>query len=225
MEEVTVKKKKTTLKYIGDAIFYLIVAFLTFIIVLSLTVTNGMIKTLGFGWYMVASDSMEPLIMTKDMVVATKVNPDDLKPGDIIIFETWVNLGNNGFIYTPVIHYFYEIDEFGHVKTYSQSKVGIPDSNESKFDPWTKSDGSPHFVTKDDILGKHVFTIPTAGFVEFMDKLFESPLGIFLIIVNILLLGLIIYVLASKKKKPNEASTLETSKDAQEEINHDQDLG
>ena len=89
MEEVTVKKKKTTLKYIGDAIFYLIVAFLSLIIVLSLTVTNGMIKTLGFGWYMVASDSMEPLIMTKDMVVAAKVNPDDLKPGDIIIFETW----------------------------------------------------------------------------------------------------------------------------------------
>lgn len=202
--------KRHPLKIIKDVFFYGIIGFLTFIIVISVSMDNGLINTLGFGWYRVKSGSMEDLIMVNDFIVATKTDISTLEKGDIIIFETWVRPeGSISYIYTVVTHHFYEIDEEGHVITYPHTRNDFSESNSAKYDKWNKPTGEVHFVTPDDIVGKHAFTIPTAGLIAFLNYMFASPIGWSLLIVNVGLIVLIIWYVKTNFKKPNPIESSE----------------
>lgn len=198
-------------RIIKDVLFYGIIGFLTFIIVISIAIPNGLIKTLGVGWYKVISPSMEDLIMVNDFIVATKVDPSTLEEGDIIIFETWVKpQGSITFQYTVVTHHFHEIDEEGHVITYPHTVIDMPANNEAKYDRWYTKNGDRHYVLAEDIVGKHVMTIPASGFINFMTFLFSSPIGWGLLIVNVGLIVTLIWYWRYGFKEDKNNQVIET---------------
>lgn len=211
-------------RIIKDVLFYGIIGFLTLIIVISVSIPNGLIKTFGVGWYKVVSGSMEDLIMINDFIIATKVDPRTLEEGDIIIFETWVKpQGSISYVYTVVTHHFHEIDEEGHVITYPHAVYDMPSNNESKYDKWYTKDGSRHYVTADDIVGKHAMTIQSSGFINFMSFIFSSPIGWGLLIVNLGLLGTIIWYWRYGFKTEKNKEDIETSEKGDDP--DDKDMG
>ena len=79
---------KKTFKIILNTIYAVVVLYLSLFIIISLAMPGKTTKYLGFGWYKVASGSMEPMIMTEDVIVAYKVlNPYELKDGGLIYIK------------------------------------------------------------------------------------------------------------------------------------------
>lgn len=58
-------------------------------------------------------------------------------------------------------------------------------------------------------VGKHAFTIPTAGLIAFLNYMFASPIGWSLLIVNVGLIVLIIWYVKTNFKKPNPIESSE----------------
>lgn len=90
----------------------------------------------------VATGSMEPKVNVGDVVIVCQTNPDDLKKGDIIQYQ--------GDDFT-VIHRICEIKTNDNGETYFVTKG---DNNNAV-------DANP--VTKSQVLGKVVLTVPYAG--------------------------------------------------------------
>lgn len=93
----------------------------------------------------VATGSMQPEVNIGDVVIVCKTNPDELKVGDIIQYQ------GNGF---SVIHRIYAQKTNDNGETYFITKG---DNNNAP-------DANP--VTKSQVLGKVLFTVPYIGNVS-----------------------------------------------------------
>ncbi len=153
-----IKKSSNPFKFILSVLSYAVFIWLLLIgITLFIYVANMKIKQSKgdytpskYNAYVVLTGSMEPNIHVKDVVVTKKVDPSELKEGDIITFLS----SDNRFEGITVTHRIQEI------------KPG--------------SDGSYEFVTKGDannaedfalaqdynVLGKVIFKIPVIGYLQ-----------------------------------------------------------
>ncbi len=153
-----IKKSSNPFKFILSVLSYAVFIWLLLIgITLFIYVANMKIKQSKgdytpskYNAYVVLTGSMEPNIHVKDVVVTKKVDPSELKEGDIITFLS----SDNRFEGITVTHRIQDI------------KPG--------------SDGSYEFVTKGDannaedfalaqdynVLGKVIFKIPVIGYLQ-----------------------------------------------------------
>lgn len=95
----------------------------------------------------VRSGSMEPAIPTASVILITDAQPESLKVGDIITYRTGTDFDGNP-IYTT--HRIIGID-----RTEAGTVFETKGDNNEDPDPWT--------VEEDDLVGKHVLTVPELG--------------------------------------------------------------
>ena len=91
-----------------------IIIVLNLVIILSMGVTKGVTgKATIFGYrpFFIMSESMEPTIMTHQLVVAMPVNPEEIEVGDIVTYDLYSNLSN--VIKQTIIHRVVAINDDG----------------------------------------------------------------------------------------------------------------
>jgi signal peptidase len=152
-----------TLKYIMSVIIIGIIVFLGYLF-------------LPFKTFVIITPSMEPVINVNDFVIINRYYPsDNLQEDDIIAFL--VDFNNSG-TKDVVIHYLYSIQTNIDGSTTILTRA----EGETTPDPWE--------IDGEDYLGRYLGRIPRiGGFIRFM----QSPIGIGVIIIDIVLIYLIIY--------------------------------
>ncbi|VEU83205.1 S26 family signal peptidase [Acholeplasma hippikon] len=168
---------KKTFNLIKDILYYVLILFLSFVIIFSVARPGELINVIQVGWYKVVSRSMEPLIMVDDFIIARKLDDTvNLKDSDIIIFETYF-YHNGSYSKDIVTHHFSHVTEEGYIITYPHKEFG-KDPSEIIYDSWSKGGNEPYYVTQDDLIGIHVETIPLHSGQETLIFLVTRPLGI-----------------------------------------------
>lgn len=169
---------------------FIITAILLLYIVIQLVAPASTVKIFGFKPYVVITESMEPVIDVRDMVIVRSFDIDDAEVGDIITFEADIDYNGSKEIVT---HYIHAINSDGTTTTIQTTRHwdnmdnAVPDS-------WV--------LVPDDVLGTYWFQISKIGYVT---DFLKSPFGIVSIVVNMAILGGIIYLV----KKGKEQSTSE----------------
>lgn len=168
-------KKQIKLSRVIDAIFTSLAAFLLLIVIVNVTVPDGLISLFGVGFFRVTSPSMDPVLKVNDYVIARKAKVADLNEGDIIIFHTHAQLTGVPITENIIaIHYFGYVDENDHILTYSEQHATLADDNPDKYDRWG-TESTPYYVSEDDLIGKHTQTLHTAAALDTVGQLFQNP--------------------------------------------------
>ncbi|HDN75720.1 MAG TPA: signal peptidase I [Acidilobales archaeon] len=136
----------TIKKYLSTIID--ITIFLLFLTSLALILTGNLMLAV------VEGTSMEPLLQTGDIVIVTKVNIKDIKPGDVIVYEKYRG--------TYVIHRVMEVKV-------SNGRVIIitKGDNNSYYDPPITSE---KIIGKVLAIGDAIVKIPALGFISLWFK-------------------------------------------------------
>ena len=138
-------KNGKVLKIIGNVIFYVILIFL-------LSISVIMIKSykegrqpsiMGNKFFTVLTGSMEPTIMTGDLIISKETPPEEIREGDIITFGSL----NSNNITTHRVKEVINID--GKIEYVTQG-----DANNVQ---------DPNNVTEEVLIGKVVKCIPKVG--------------------------------------------------------------
>jgi signal peptidase I len=104
------------LKY-GDVIkawIYRLIIVINLTIVLSMIITNyttGKATIFGYRPFFIMSESMEPTIMTHQVVLAVPIEPEDVEVGDIVTYNLYSNVSES--IKQTIIHRVVAIQEDG----------------------------------------------------------------------------------------------------------------
>jgi signal peptidase len=169
----------------------LFVSFYFFLVLLTGTTTPLRIVAIDMPiWY---QNSMYPTFITGDIIIVQKVNPSDLRVGDVIVF-------NRPYSDTPVVHRIIQI---------------VNEGNSLEFK--VKGDFNPipdfYLVKESDILGKWTgYKIQLVGIVILLA---QTTLGK-IVLISLFVLYIVYTFLAEKKekdeKKKIEANTV-SSKD------------
>jgi|GEM_PF-1197038 len=193
-EQQNSKSKKTLTKMIVNITLNVVIVFLVLLLVLRLFLPDATLNILGVNMYVVATGSMEPDIRVRDTVIVRRINDrrfDRLETGDIIVFYADTSEGRR-----LVIHFFYDVDETGRVRTYSMQHV-VDGEHNGRFDPVSWN------VTRDRVIGTHMGTMRTAG----LGATIRHP--IFIVSMVVMVVGVIglFWVLKKEDKEKNEIST------------------
>lgn len=172
---------KKTFNLVGSIFFFAVAGLLILYILLELFLPNMTIKVFQFKPYVVITESMEPVIDVDDLIIVTNPKLDKLKSGDIITFRADIDYNGTKEIVT---HYIHTISETNGKYTILTHRYGstVPDT-------WT--------LNGDDVIGVYSFRVKQLGvFINFV----KSPFGIAAIVVNVIVIGAIIYIVKSGKK-------------------------
>ena len=182
--------KKTTdlIKFIASIVIIFVMGYIVF---------NYVPFVAQYDHYVIATNSMEPVIDVGDIVIIdTDINLEELTEGQIIAF--YADIRGDG-VKRVVVHYLDEIKEIDGEVTY-KTKPEISDSQ----DPWE--------LTEDDIVGLKVLTIPKVGpFLLFA----QSTIGRIVLLLDIAMIYLILSMFPKKKTK--DSSLKETSQEEKKE--------
>ena len=180
MARVKSKDSKNTMAIVKNVGFILICIVLGYVLIGNLAANNSTIYSISH--YMnevVLTGSMEPEIKPGDYITVIKKNRDSYKVGDVVTYVRTTDSGDK----ERVTHQIISIDGDQVITQ------GISSSNTNADDP----------ITKDDIIGKHILTIPKLGWVM---KFLSSTTGIILIVG--LILAVIFWEITEPKKDRNE---------------------
>lgn len=130
-------------------------------------------------FFSVSSGSMVPTLNVGDFIVIKAESFDNLKVGDIIVFNRPTDSDD------MIVHRIHSIDyEDRTIKTWGDANGGV-------VDPWT--------VTEEDVIGKYIgFKIPYLGYLAF---LFPYPVNYVLLITIIIIIFLVELSLTEKREK------------------------
>ena len=145
-----------------SAVLYLIIGVLSVYIVFEVFIPKQTIKVFGFKPYLVITDSMEPMIMEKDLIIVKEADYENLLPKDIITFQ--VDVDGDGIL--EIVTHF--IDS---VKYIDGERIYQTHGDNHPTDDWV--------LTDSDILGVYQFKL---SFVGKTASFLRSPLGIILIV-------------------------------------------
>ena len=123
---------------------------------------NGVPSIFGLRLMSIQTPSMKPTINDGDLIIATKVDPEDLRPGDIITY--WTVINGERVLNTHRIENIYDGDGFLFFETRGDANTTA--------DPLT--------VHQKELVGKYQFRLPGIGKV--FDYL-KTGTGFFLIVV------------------------------------------
>ena len=159
-----------------------LIIILSFVLVINIYIIlqtkakpNSVPSIFGYKPFIVLSGSMKPQFDVGDLIIVEKANSDSLKKGDVIAFR----------------------DKKNFVTTHRITNV-VNKHNETCFE--TNGDNNntkdESIVCKNKIEGKYHSKITKAGnFVLFIQK----PVGFTVMMLTIVVIGLIIYLVESKK--------------------------
>lgn len=175
---------KRTLKIIFNVIIALFTVFALFVTVIALSANNskdGVPSVFGKTLQTIESPSMEPALMTGDLMIGSKLSDEDklsLKEGDIITFRGWDITGD------------------GQPDLITHRIVEVVTAENGAVSYWTKGDNNPvrddSLVAREDVLVKYNGT-RFAGLGKFLGFL-RTPNG-FLFVIVIPLAAFFIYEL------------------------------
>lgn len=180
MARVKSKNSKNTMAIVKNVGFIFICIVLGYVLIGNLAANNSTIYSISH--YMnevVLTGSMQPTIKPGDYITVIKKNRDSYKVGDIVTYVRTTDSGDK----EKVTHQIISIDGDQVVTQ------GTSSSNTNADEP----------ITKDDIIGKHVLTIPKLGWVM---KFLSSTTGIILIVG--LILAVIFWEITEPKNDKNE---------------------
>lgn len=174
----------------------IVIGILLMYIVFQLFIPDMTIRVFGFKPYVVITESMEPVIKVNDMVFVRKFDEEEAEVGDIITFEADIDYNGTKEVVTHYIYSIAEQDGTYYIQTnryYEEGRDPVPDT-------W--------LLTQDDVLGTYWFQVNKLGFLtEFL----KSPFGIAAVVVNIGIIGAIVYLI--KQGKPEEDKQEETTEE------------
>ncbi len=157
-EKETEGVNEKPIKDVLRAVAVIIVAFL-----LSLAIYKAVNLTLGTSMNMlyVPTPSMEPNISVGDVVIIRGVEPQEVKPGDVIVYVT-----RRSMVWPdPIVHRVVAVErKNGHYYFVTKGDNNIGP------DPWSPISE----VYGDRILGKVIFVIPKVGYLAMA---IQSPMG------------------------------------------------
>jgi len=185
-------KKINYLDYIKTGLFYLIAGILILYIAISAFMPEKTVKVFGFKPYVVITNSMEPYININDLIFVKNAKVDKLEEEDIITFYADINYDGEKEIVT---HYIYSIGENNDGDLIIRTHPYYENSANVNPDSWV--------LEEDDVLGQYMFKIPKVGAVV---RFVQSPFGIAAIIVNIGVIGGIVYLVKHGEVKVEEES-------------------
>ena len=173
--------------YFKLGLFYTVAGILIAYIIISIFMPEKTVKVFGFKPYVVITDSMEPYINVNDLIIVKNPNVDELEVEDIITFYADINYDGEKEIVT---HYIYSINENADGDLLIKTHQYYEDGQQVFSDYWT--------IGEDDVLGQYMFKIPKVGaLVQFA----KSPFGIAAIVVNIGVIGGIVYLIKKGEQK------------------------
>lgn len=105
-------------------------------------------QLLGLNAFVVESDSMTPTLSEGDILHVESVSKKDVERGSVIVFEPSNTWSSKNFISHRIID----------VKMVNQSRI-----YKTKGD--NNMDADLGWVTKDDIIGERVYSIPFLGYI------------------------------------------------------------
>lgn len=145
----------------GDIILIALLAFAAVLLyaLIQSKVTGRAPELAGRQLYIAVGDSMSPSFGPGSLLVARKVNPIDLKVGDIIIFVDPANPAQ------AANHRIQKIDATGGLTFITRGDANLRDD--------------PMPVPKQNILGKYEFAIAHAGYIF---KYFQTTTGLILMV-------------------------------------------
>lgn len=184
-----VSKSNSSNKYVSWIRFLL---SLVVIIGIGYVIFNYVPFIAKYDHYVIVTGSMEPVIMTGDIVIVdSDVDPEELTPGQIIAFKVDLDLNGTDEI---VVHYLYSITDVDGVTIY-KTKPEVS----NQVDPWS--------LTIDDIVGTHVFTIQKIGpLILFV----QSTIGKVVLVIDIIIVYALMEMFSSKKKKQEPEAEITT---------------
>ena len=158
------------------------------IITIGYVVLNYVPFIAKYNHYVIATNSMEPVINVGDIVIIdSDVDLDDLKEDQIIAFYADIRGAGNKRV---VVHYLDSVTEEDGVRIF-RTRPEIDDD----IDPWKLKDA--------DIIGNHVLTIPKIGpFLLFA----QSTIGRIVLVADIVVIYIIISIAFPSKNKKNKIS-------------------
>ncbi len=158
------------------------------IITIGYVVLNYVPFIAKYNHYVIATNSMEPVINVGDIVIIdSDVDLDDLKEDQIIAFYADIRGDGNKRV---VVHYLDSVTEEDGVRIF-RTRPEIDDD----IDPWKLKDA--------DIIGNHVLTIPKIGpFLLFA----QSTIGRIVLVADIVVIYIIISIAFPSKNKKNKIS-------------------
>lgn len=170
----SINKRKENIK-IAKKVFEVIAIILIYnIILIAISSANkiNIINIFGYKSYIIKTNSMEPTISINDVVIAKKVEKEQIKTGDVITFL------QDGEVIT---HRITQIDDNGEYTTKGDNN-NIEDTIKINYE---------------DIEGKHILTIPyLGGLVQALDNKI-----VFLIITLIVLICMLITIQNQEKRE------------------------
>lgn len=163
-------------------LFYSVLAIFVFYIGLNVVAPRGVVPIFGFQHFVISSTSMEPDLLFGDVVVVKQAVIAEIGQGDIITYYAIVDPENP--VEERITHYVARVDvlEDGSYE-FRTRRAGT-----NTFDSW--------IVTEDDVVGIYVGHFGGIGKIT----LFMShPLGLRVLIINVVIIALIVFVIFSKK--------------------------
>lgn len=136
MEFTNIKK---SLKVIKNFLTISLLIIVFFAVVGNISAMNGKLyDVMHFRNYVVLTGSMEPKILPGDYITVIKINKDRLKSGDVITYD------KEGMTVTHEI-----------VEIYEEYIITQGTANNIPDDP----------IKKEDVIGKYLFKVPSAGYI------------------------------------------------------------
>lgn len=162
-----------------------VLAIFLFYIGLNVVAPRKVVPVFGFQHFVISSTSMEPDLLFGDVVVIEKVKPEDLKVGDIITYYAYVDPADTSM--RRVTHYLAElrVTEDGTIYKTRRADTNVLDSWE---------------VQEEDILGRYMGHFNGLGKITLF---MTHPLGVRIIVINVVIISLILFVIYSKKFELN----------------------
>lgn len=166
------KKKPKWKKVVGIVLTVLLVVFLVGgILLIVQTKRTGAPFLFGYATYYVVSGSMEPTIMTNDVIIVKKADTSALQVGDVVTYRAKAGAFKNLAAGTPVTHRIVKI-EGDTITTWGDNHNVAPIADKP--------------ISRDDVIGTYV---KTSAFLTCFYKLFSSKYGfLFLVFIPLLIL-------------------------------------
>lgn len=177
------------LKKVLNVLATVILAFATLLViaVFILRITGAKPKLMGYYFFNVVSDSMEPMLKVDDVILVKACTGDDVKKGDVITFHGKIGeLAGKDITHKVVSEPIKSADGVTVIQTQGIKKGAVKDEP----------------ITGDQVLGKYVKKLNVLGFVY---KIFKQWYGLLIFLAVLMaLMGKEVYNLRKLSQKSDK---------------------